>query len=102
MSVRAVILLGLFLVAAALVHGGIYSAGQDFVLNRFTGRFQFVPAEEEDEETTPTRKASADRRADRHAPIARADRRADRRLDGGCEPGLGSHSWRPASVSARR
>jgi len=98
MSVRAVILLGLFLVAAALVHGGIYSAGQDFVLNRFTGRFQFVPAEEEDEETTPTRKASADRRADRHAPIARADRR----LDGGCEPGLGSHSWRPASVSARR
>ena len=98
MSVRTVILLGLFLVAAALVHGGIYSAGQDFVLNRFTGRFQFVPAEEEDEETTPTRKASADRRADR----PRADRRADRRLDGGCEPGLGSHSWRPASVSARR
>ena len=89
MSVRAVILLGLFLVAAALVHGGIYSAGQDFVLNRFTGRFQFVPAEEEDEGTTPTRKASA-------------DRRVDRRLDGSGEPGLGSQSWRPASVSARR
>ena len=93
MSVRAVLLLGLFLVAAALLHGGIYSAGQDFVLNRFTGRFEFVPAEEEDEGTTPTRKASADRRV---------DRRVDRRLDGSGEPGLGSQSWRPASVSARR
>jgi len=87
MSVRAVLLLGLFLVAAALLHGGIYSAGQDFVLNRFTGRFQFVPAEDEDEETTPTRNAS---------------RRLDRRLDATGEPGLGSRSWRPASVSARR
>src|SRR6184192_1289913 len=76
MSVRTVILLGLFLVAAALVHGGIYSAGQDFVLNRFTGRFQFVPAEGEDEETTPTRKASVERRAERQ----RAERRAERRL----------------------
>ena len=59
MSVRAVLLLGLCLVAAALVQGGIYSAGQDFVLNRFTGRFQFVPAEDEEEDTTPTRRASA-------------------------------------------
>jgi len=89
MSVRAVFLLGLFLVAAALLHGGIYSAGQDFVLNRFTGRFQFVPAEDEDEGSTPTRQTST-------------DPRAERRLDAAGEPGLGSRSWRPASVSARR
>ena len=81
MNVRAVLLLGLFLVAAALVHGGIYSAGQDFVVNRFTGRFQFVPAEDEDEETTPTCKASA-----------------DPHLDVGGEPGLGS----PKLASSQR
>ena len=85
MSVRAVLLLGLFLVAAALLHGGIYSAGQDFVLNRFTGQFQFVPTEEEDEGTTPTRKASV-----------------ERRLDVGGEAGLIRRNRRRASVSARR
>ncbi len=85
MSVRAVLLLGLFLVAAALVHGGIYSAGQDFVVNRFTGQFQFVPAEEEDEGTTPTHKASV-----------------ERRLDVSGEAGLTRRNWRRASVSARR
>jgi hypothetical protein len=85
MSVRAVLLLGLFLVAAAFAHGGIYSAGQDFVVNRFTGQFQFVPAEEEDEGTTPTRKASV-----------------ERRLDVGGEAGLTPRDRRRASVSARR
>ncbi|HJQ84762.1 MAG TPA: hypothetical protein VKA21_11835 [Candidatus Binatia bacterium] len=47
MSVRAVFVLGLFLLLAALLHGGIYTAGHDFVVNRFTGRFEFVPAEDE-------------------------------------------------------
>jgi hypothetical protein len=51
MSTRATVLLGLFLVVAALVHGGIYSAGHDFVVNRFTGAFEFVPAEDEEEDT---------------------------------------------------
>ena len=45
MSMRSAFLLGLFLLAAALVHGGIYSAGHDFVMNRFTGWYEFVPAD---------------------------------------------------------
>jgi len=85
MSVRAVLLLGLFLVAAAFAHGGIYSAGQDFVVNRFTGEFRFVPAEEEDEGTTPTRQASV-----------------ERRLDVGGGAGLIRLNRRRASASARR
>lgn len=56
MSARAAFVLGLFLVAAALAHGGLYSAGHDFVMNRFTGQFEFVPADDMDEDTTlPTR-----------------------------------------------
>jgi hypothetical protein len=47
MSVRAALLLGASLVTAALVHGGIYSAGHDFVVNRFTGAFALVPAADE-------------------------------------------------------
>jgi len=85
MSARAVLLLGFFLVAAAFAHGGLYSAGQDFVVNRFTGQFQFVPAEEEDEGTTPTHMASV-----------------GRRLDVGGEAGLIRTNRRRASVSARR
>ena len=50
MSVRAAFVLGFFLVLAALVHGGLYAAGHDFVVNRFTGRFEFVPADDEDED----------------------------------------------------
>jgi hypothetical protein len=50
MSLRATLLLGMFLVIAALVHGGIYSAGHDFVVNRFTGTFEFVPAEGEEDD----------------------------------------------------
>lgn len=43
MTAKAAFVLGLFLLAAALVHGGIYTAGHDFVLNRFTGWYEFVP-----------------------------------------------------------
>lgn len=50
MSVRAAFVLGIFLVLAALVHGGLYAPGHDFVMNRFTGWFQFVPSEDEDYE----------------------------------------------------
>ena len=46
MNGRAAFILGLLLVIAALVHGGIYTAGHDFVLNRFTGVYEFVPADD--------------------------------------------------------
>ena len=85
MSARAAVVLGLCLVAAALVQGGIYSAGQDFVVNRFTGKFEFVPAEDEEGDTTPTRRASA-----------------GRCLDGGRERGLGSREFASSSAGARR
>ena len=49
MSARAAFVLGLFLVLAAVVHGGLYSAGHDFVMNRFTGNWEFVPADDYDE-----------------------------------------------------
>ena len=56
MSARAALVLGVFLVAAAVLLGGIYTAGQDFVVNRFTGAYEFVPADDvDDEATTPTR-----------------------------------------------
>jgi hypothetical protein len=48
MSARAALVLGIFLLLAALVHGGLYAPGHDFVVNRFTGWFQFVPSEDED------------------------------------------------------
>jgi hypothetical protein len=46
MSMRAAFVLGVFLVVAALAHGGIWAAGHDFILNRFTGEYEFVPAED--------------------------------------------------------
>ena len=49
MSARAAFVLGLFLVLAAVVHGGVYSAGHDFVVNRFTGNWEFVPADDYEE-----------------------------------------------------
>ena len=49
MSARAAFVLGIFLVAAAFAHGGLYSAGQDFIVNRFTGVYEFVPAEDYDD-----------------------------------------------------
>ena len=54
MSARAALVFGFLLMVAALLHGGFYSAGQDFVVNRFTGQFQFVPAEDEGEPATQT------------------------------------------------
>src|SRR4030095_6901600 len=48
MSVRAALVLGLFLLLAALVHGGLYAPGHDFVMNSFTGWFQFVSTEDEE------------------------------------------------------
>ena len=71
MTGRTAFLLGLFLVLAALVHGGFYTAGHDFVVNRFTGRFQFVPAEDEDEANTPVRSVRA---LTSRRPEARVDR----------------------------
>jgi hypothetical protein len=49
MSARAAFVLGFFLVAAAIVHGGVYTAGQDFIVNRFTGVYEFVPADDYDD-----------------------------------------------------
>jgi hypothetical protein len=53
MTGRAALVLGIFILLAAVLHGGFYAAGHDFVVNRFTGQFQFVPAEEDDETRTP-------------------------------------------------
>ena len=50
MSARGAFVLGLFLLAAALARGGIWAPGHDFVVNRFTGEYRFVPAEDEAEE----------------------------------------------------
>jgi hypothetical protein len=55
MSARAALVLGTFLLFAALVHGGIYAAGHDFVVNRFTGHFEFVPSDEIEEGNVPAR-----------------------------------------------
>ena len=60
MSVRAALVLGLFLLLAALVHGGLFSAGRDFVMNRFTGSYEFVPADDYDDDTS-ARHAHAER-----------------------------------------
>jgi hypothetical protein len=73
MTARAAFLLGLCLVLAALAHGGFYVAGHDFVVNRFTGRFQFVPAEDEEESSTPVRSL---RTLTSCRPDARVDRSA--------------------------
>jgi hypothetical protein len=48
MSVRAALVLGIFILLAALVNGGLYAPGRDFVMNRFTGWFAFVPSEDEE------------------------------------------------------
>jgi hypothetical protein len=70
MTSRAAFVLGFFVVLAAFAHGGIYSAGHDFVVNRFTGRYEFVPAEEELDEETPI----ASRTLTAQGPKARVDR----------------------------
>jgi len=59
MSVKAALALGGMVVLAALAHGGFYAAGHDFVVNRFTGHHEFVPAGAAWEEgEVPVRKAS--------------------------------------------
>ncbi len=78
MTARAAFLLGLFLVLAALVHGGFYAAGHDFVVNRFTGRFQFVPAQDEDEADTPVGSARALTPRIRSRSVRRRKRSASR------------------------
>ena len=55
MTGRAAFVLGLFILLAALVHGGLYTAGHDFVVNRFTGHFEFVPSDEGEDASTPVR-----------------------------------------------
>ena len=55
MTGRAALVLGIFILLAAVLHGGFYAAGHDFVVNRFTGHFQFVPADEDEETGTPVR-----------------------------------------------
>jgi hypothetical protein len=59
MTGRAAFVLGLFILLAALVHGGLYTAGHDFVVNRFTGRFEFVPADEGEDTSMPVRSREA-------------------------------------------
>lgn len=88
MTARASFVLGLFLLLAALVHGGVYTAGHDFVVNRFTGEYQFVPADDVEEDTTlPTRA-----RAHRHCTLT--SRRAGVRVE---RPGP-QDAWREVST----
>jgi hypothetical protein len=47
MSARAALVLGICLILAAVLHGGLYAPGHDFVVNRFTGHYQFVPSEDD-------------------------------------------------------
>ena len=49
MNVRTAFVLGIFFVVAAVLHGGIYTTGHDFVVNRFTGTYEFVPADDYDD-----------------------------------------------------
>ena len=76
MRTRAAFVLGLFILLAALVHGGLYSAGHDFVVNRFTGEFRFVPADEDIDDETPVDTARA-------LTARRAGARFDRLVRGG-------------------
>lgn len=71
MTARAAFVLGLFLVLAALVHGGIYTAGHDFVLNRFTGWYEFVPGDDGWQEESGARRVRACRTLTSTTPAAR-------------------------------
>jgi len=59
MQVRTALVIGFFVTAASLLHGGIYAPGQDFIVNRFTGAVRFVPAEDDTDASTPIRRARA-------------------------------------------
>ncbi len=73
MTARAAFVLGVFLVLAALVHGGIYTAGHDFVMNRFTGWYEFVPGSGDDgwEDEAGARRASLRHTLTSTTPTAR-------------------------------
>ena len=67
MSARAAFVLGVCLMIAALLHGGVWAPGHDFIVNRFTGRFVFVPSNdppEEDATDVPTHAALTTSEAD--------------------------------------
>ena len=52
---------------AALLHGGIWTPGHDFIVNRFTGRFVFVPSDDAPDDDTadvPTHAALTTSEAD--------------------------------------
>jgi hypothetical protein len=52
MSFWGALVLGLFLALASFLNGGVWAPGHDFVVNRFTGEYVFVPAEDEESEAT--------------------------------------------------
>ncbi len=83
MSVRAALVLGFLLVAAAFVRGGMYAAGHDFVVNRFTGHYEFVPADDYEDEASPA-----------HRRVRRLDLAIDQRL--------GSRGSRLSCIDVRR
>jgi hypothetical protein len=85
MTVRAALVLGLLLIAAAFVRGGLWAPGHDFIVNRFTGEYQFVPADDYEDEASP-------------APA----RHRTRRLDLTAEQGLGSRGSRLSRIDVRR
>ena len=93
MSARVALLLGLLLVVAAFVRGGIYSAGHDFVVNRFTGQFEFVPADEDEDTSTQVRAAHhTDSTLTRRRPRARVQE-IDRRRGAERNPGREVIPW---------
>jgi hypothetical protein len=73
MSARAAFILGLLVAMAALLHGGVYTAGQDFVLNRFTGSYEFVPALEYEESDGARRAHARFRTLTSHRAAGRVD-----------------------------
>jgi hypothetical protein len=80
MSVRAAFVLGFFFVVAALLHGGVYIAGHDFVVNRFTGGYEFVPADDyDDSEDTRHVRANVARALTSPGTAARVEGRQCRR-----------------------
>jgi hypothetical protein len=81
MGTRAALVLGFFVVAASLLHGGVYAPGHDFIVNRFTGAVRFVPAEDEVGDATPIRRVRA---LTRRGPDARVRRSVAPR--GACDP----------------
>src|SRR5215470_14597176 len=70
MTVRAAFVLGFFLVVAAILHGGLYSSGHDFVMNRFTGAYEFVPADDY-EDSGDTKHVRTDLRLTSRRPAGR-------------------------------